>query len=214
MYSYFNQLRHWRQRSPQKATTRALFALLLAGCSTQQVTNSGFLRDYQSLEVIPVSSEDNGARASFRRPTAEALAQYQSVFIDPITVLATGLDQDQNKALSDALFVAVETEVKKSWSVVSAPEPRSLRIRVAITAVKKSIVPLNVLTLTVAMPLSNGGVAVEAEIVDVADGTQIAAVTWASERRMSQVLGYFAETGHARSLLPEFAPVLARLLNT
>lgn len=187
-------------------------AAAAAGCATQASTQSGFLRDYSSLRPTSDGSDKLKARIALHAPEPAALARYRGAYLDPVVVSVTGLDAEQTTSLSEILTRSLSEEVGKTWPLVGNPGPGVLRVRAAITGVTKANVALNLAMTAVATPLSNGGAAAEAEIVDGQTGRRIAALTWADEKRFSGQLGFYSETGHARDLLPEFAAEVGRII--
>jgi hypothetical protein len=189
-----------------------VLAMSLAACASQALTNTGFLRSYGDLQPIPSDANLLQARAAVQRPVPGALAQYASVLIEPVVVTAPGLDDEQAGALAAALQQALTTEIGRTWPLAQQGGAGVLRVRAAITGVTKSNVVLNVITTAAAAPLSNGGAAGEAEIVDARTGQRVAALTWADVKRLSDPLGYYSETGHARALMSDFGAEIANLI--
>ncbi|GJD93602.1 DUF3313 domain-containing protein [Methylobacterium iners] len=187
-------------------------AVAAAGCATQASTQSGFLRDYSSLRPSSDGSDKMKARIALQAPEAAVLARYRGAYLDPVVITVSGLDAEQTTALAEVMNRSLAEEVGKTWPLVGSPGPGVLRVRTAVTGVTKANVALNVAMTAVATPLSNGGAAAEAEVVDGQTGRRVAALTWADEKRFSGQLGFYSETGHARDLLPEFAAEVGRII--
>lgn len=199
------------------ASTRSILPLiptmfLLAGCATQVPTQSGFLRTYDELQEVR-RTELGAARIARKAPDPTVLARYRSVYIEPVAVAAPDLDPEQQVMVAKAAQDALKAEIEKNWTLAtSADQPGTLRLRTAVTAVTKAIVPLNIALTAVAVPLSNGGVSTEAEVNDARTGARVAAMTWASEKKFSDPIGFYIQTAHARGLMPDFAKDVAALL--
>jgi hypothetical protein len=190
-----------------------LFAtFLLGGCATQRTTQPGFIDDYAGLTPASTEVELGVGRIKAQRPVARMLAQYESVLVEPVVAKANGLDSDQVGAFAVALSQALSVELGKQWALVDRPEPTALRVRVAATDVPQASSPLNAPTTAVARSRSNGGGADEADILDYQSGRGLAALIWADQRRFSEVTGFYRATGHARSLMPGCAAVVANLV--
>ncbi len=185
---------------------------MLGGCATQQSTQSGFIGDYANLTTVSAEAGLGEGRIKAQRPEPHILARYDRVILEPIFVKASQLDADQVKAITSTLSQALFSELGKQWTLTDRPGPTALRLRVAVTDVTQASVPLNVLTTALVGPMSNGGAAGEAEVLDSQSGQRLAALTWADQRRFSEVTGFYSATGHARSLMPNFAATVARLI--
>lgn len=155
---------------------------LLGGCATQRTIQPGFMDDYAGLTPASTEVELGDGRIKAQRPAVRMLARYDSVLVEPVVVEASGLDADQIDAL---------------------------RLRVAVTDVTQASLPPNVPTTALVGPMSNGGGAGEAEILDYQSGRGLAALIWADQWRFSEVTRFYKATGHARSLMPSFAAVVA-----
>ncbi len=195
------------------STFIVLAASLQAGCATQQSTESGFLGDYGGLRSPPAEANLGSGQIKAQRPDRQLLARYDRLIVEPVTVSANDLDPEQAKALTTALSQSLASELGKGWAITDQPSPATLRVRVAVTKVTQASVPLNILTTTLIGPLSNGGAAGEAEILDAQTGQRLAALTWADQRRFSDIAGYYSATGHARGLMPYFAASIAKLIS-
>jgi hypothetical protein len=197
------------------AASSALIVLggsFAGGCATQPSTQSGFIGDYANLSPAPTEANLGDGRIKAQRPDRQALARYDRVLLEHVVIKASNLDTDQVKALTSALSQALVAELGKEWAITNTPGPTALRLRVAVTDVTQASVLLNVLTTALIGPMSNGGAAGEAEVLDSQSSQRLAALTWADQRRFSEVFGFYSATGHARSLMPNFASTIARLI--
>ncbi len=170
-------------------------ALVLSGCGrtlrARGASTSGFLGDYSQLQ----KGSGEEAQWFYINPRAD-FSTFDKVLIDPVTIWAkaksgpTGVSQEDLQRLADSLYGAVYKELSADYAVVQQPGPGVLRIRVAITQAKGSIVVLDLVS-TVVPPavaastvkylatgtgLFVGKAAVEAEILDSLSGSRLAAV--------------------------------------
>jgi hypothetical protein len=173
------------------------------GCaSTKQVPTvepSGFLVDYSELRP---GKGGQSLLVSFD-PDAN-FAAYTSVLIDPVTVWMrpgsdlAALPQEDLQRLSHQLRAALREQLGLEFELVEQPGPGVLRVRSAITEVRKSRVvldmvsslpPLRILTGVGALATGThafvGGAAIEVEIQDAESGKRlIAAVDERAGRRV------------------------------
>ncbi|MFN8727098.1 MAG: DUF3313 family protein [Rhodospirillales bacterium] len=185
---------------------------LLGGCATQRTTRPGFIDDYAGLTPASTEVELGVGRIKAQRPVARMLAHHDSVLVEPVVAKANDLDADQIGTLAVALSQALSVELGEQGTLVDRPEPTALRVRVAVTDVPQASSPPNTPTIALVRSMSNGGGADEAHILDHQSGRGLAALIWADQRRFSEVTGLHRATGHARSLMPGFAAVVANLV--
>lgn len=127
-----------------------LAVLLVAGCAGQspvgepttqvrEVEPSGFLQDYSLLEP----GADDQASLVYWNSYADFSA-YDKVMIDPVTVwLAAGsslkdVEPDERQKLANEFHAALYKELSKSFTVVTEPNPGTMRVRVALTDAQAS----------------------------------------------------------------------------
>jgi hypothetical protein len=126
-------------------------AVLAGGCvatrQARETTTSGFLGDYRQLQP----GGDGEALLIYRNPKAD-MANYKSIVIEPIRIYASA-DSALRKAspaelqgMVDYLAAAVRTELMKDYTLVSAPRPDSMRLRIAITEAQGSRVLLDTMS--------------------------------------------------------------------
>ena len=193
--------------------TSLLLATMLGatcGCVRMHPTRSGFLTDYSQL--VQVDKKD---RIRANMVDAEALAQIDSFYIEPVEWLADDLGQPASSAqhaasLRTSLEVALAKELGCIRPVVDEIGPGTARVRAAVTGVQESKPFANLfLAVQVAGPLFNGGAAAEVEVISP-QGTQIAAESLAFTGWEWDVLGYFWRQSHPKSALRRVARQLAR----
>jgi hypothetical protein len=194
------------------ALVPALSALLLvAGCRSQGMPEATFITDRAELRR---STERD--RTLVAAPPADVdRAAYTRVIVEPVEVLARGVDAEAAGQVAAALRDALAENFGRSRQLVDGPGPGTLRVRVAvtdITPVSPGEIALNVVGTVLLGPVANGGAAVEGEVTDAMTGRRIAALVVADERRFSALSGYYSRTGHARSVVEAFAAELAGLV--
>ena len=92
------------------------------------------------------------------------------------------------------------------------PGPGTIRVRSALTAVRKSNPPVNLVLTAVAVPLINGGLSAEAEFLAGSPPRRIGGISWADEGRLNP-LGYYSELEHPRELTNDFAHAVSSELD-
>ena len=156
----------------QTASTgsRFLFILcgvFLAGCQSSKTAHSGFLGDYAGISP---SSEHKGAM-EYKHPTI-TLKEYDKFMIDPVLVhfapnaKGTAMDPSKVAKLTDYVDEQLRDLLSKRYQVVSAPGPGVLRLRVALTEIKKTTPVLNILPPLKLSGVGLGGASMEAEAID------------------------------------------------
>jgi hypothetical protein len=84
---------------------------------------------------ILIKGSDDEALYRYVNPNAN-VKQYTKVLIDPVLVYGYGgMDKDEmenHQILANNAYVYVTQELKKDYQIVNAPEPGTLRIRMAI----------------------------------------------------------------------------------
>jgi len=181
-----------------------LFSLLVGCTGTPKVGYSGFLRDYSQLKPHP---EVEGAMA-YENP-AKSLKQYNKFIIDPVLVHfspeagGTAIAPEDLKELTDYFRNGLVKGLSQSgrYQVVNAPGPGVLRLRVAVTDIKKTTPVANIHPAMKMSGIGLGGAAMEAEAVDAASGERVAAVVDAqSGGRLNPVAG-LKTYGHAEQVM-------------
>ncbi len=174
----------------------------LAGCASQKVGYSGFLKNYSQLK--PDSQVDGALR--YLNPKRN-LKQYDKFMIDPIAVYFTpdakgaGIDPAKLKDLTDYFRSELVKALTKNYRVVNAPGKGVMRIRIAITDVEESEPLLNVHPAMKLTGAGLGGASMEGEGVDSLTGERIGAIVETrSGIRMSLAPG-LSRLGHARQVM-------------
>jgi len=172
----------------------AAIPVVVAGCAatrqSQNVEPSGFLADYSQLR------EGRGEQALliYINPQAN-FASYDRVIVDPITIWTrpgaeiADVPRDELQHLADYLHSALRTQLQLDFTLAERAQPGALRIRMAITEVRKSKVALDLAstvlpTSRLLSELKNlstgtqafvGRVAIEVEILDAVSGERLIA---------------------------------------
>jgi hypothetical protein len=145
-----------RLRTPALLGSLAALATLVACAGTAIVEPSGFLGDYSQLKP----GRGDQAQLIYIDPEAD-FSPYQRVLIEPVEVWqrAGGSDADSADlaSLADDLGSALRKQLQLEFDLVDSPQPGTLRIRTAITQVRKS------------------GASIEIEILDAESGRRLIA---------------------------------------
>jgi hypothetical protein len=187
--------------------------LLAGGCASNQPTHSGFLSAYPSEKP----RTEWFATYTATRATVGRMRQIDSFYLEEVAWRSpvpkeVAADPKQQRVLLDTLRDQLHQKLSPVRGFVGAPGPRTARVRAAITDDDKSVVWLNVLTTVLAIPISNGGATIEAEVL-APDGTQIAAVDWGEVGGPLDFLGYYFSQDHAKVAIHHAAEQLARQLS-
>lgn len=129
--------------------TAFLGSLLLSGCAStiqkSAVKGSGFLSDYSQLKDYGGDT----AMLSYIAPKANFRA-YTKILLDPVRAYASSKDsslaklaKEKRQHLVNYFDAALRENLKKDYALVSQPGPDVLRVRVAITEAKGSMVVLD-----------------------------------------------------------------------
>ena len=147
-------MRDARKRIP--ALLGSLAALV--GCpGTAGVEPSGFLDDYSQLKP----GRENQAQLVYIDPEAD-FSPYEKVLIDPVVVwertAGSDASDEELRSFASDLGAALRRQLQLEFELVEGAEPGTLRIRTAITRIRKS------------------GASVELEVLDAESGRRLVAV--------------------------------------
>ena len=167
----------------------------LAACSTKPAPNSGFLSSYADMQKRGGINE--GASIQQRRDDA-ASDSVDSVFLEKAVFaprVGEGLTETERSMVLREVDRQICFEVSERFAVVTTPTSKTATVRTAIvrfeatgrvgsvvSAASGFVVPV----VTLRVPGSTGGLAVESELLEPGGGRQIAAISWA---RTAQVVG-------------------------
>jgi len=134
----------------------------LAGCAHSQQAGaygkaepSGFLKDYSKLHEATNETEPT---LVYVQPDKAKFKSYTKIWLEPVQVWrgkkseAKDLDRDDATHLSQFLWSRLNEEFRKDYTMVQAPGPDVMRLRVSITEASKNIPVLD--NLTAAHPIS------------------------------------------------------------
>lgn len=202
------------------STVAALLSLLLLGaCASQQTTNTGFIQAQAGKPVPLVTDAQDADRKIFVAPPA-VLAGYHSFILDNVTFrngpqmpadTSNEVRDDLKQSYSEALRTAFSARLKPAQK----PGPGVLRVTAAITGFERANVALNVVTSALVGPVTAGGAASEAVVLDSQTLAPVLALATHSNGTplMGGPVGYFTQHGHARRALARHAEALAALLS-
>jgi hypothetical protein len=192
----------------------AMLALvLLVGCGGKQ-EYSGFLGDYSGLEPYPAI---DGAKV-YRAPGLQ-MVNYSKFIVDPVGVEfapdangATINVQTLNE-LTAYFRQSLITELSKKYQVVEQPGPGVMRLRFAITDLKKAQPLANIHPLTKLSGIGLGGATVEAEGVDTSSDERMFAFVHRREGDRLSLAEGMQDWGHARQAMDYWAKKLVERLD-
>ena len=186
--------------------------LVVGGCAgVEQAEYTGFLSNYSNLEELEEGHLFYSAGKS---------ANYDKFIIDPVVLLFTPNEVDPHftddellelqKYFQDA--VSEEFTRDNGYEIVAKPGPRTARIRMGITDVKRTIGALNVTIYTKVTGAGIGGASAEGEMLDSMTGEQLAAaVRWGGGSRLLRA--GFTEMGDAKLAIDRWARDLRTLMD-
>ena len=190
----------------RRLTAAALFAVFVAasGCS-ERAKHSGFLSDYSQLAANP----DVEDAMTWENPTKD-LSQYNRFIVEPVMMHfapdAEGVSIDAAKLneLTEYAHEQLVTALSERYQVVSSPGADTLRLRCALTDIKKGNTVLNIIPTTKLTGAGLGGASMEAEALDSVTGERILAVV--DKRRGDQFsLEGAGELDNARQVIRHWA---------
>jgi hypothetical protein len=135
-----------------KKTSKAFWAVILglaltalitfhaSAASEEELKNEGFLEDYyKNLTPGP----EGGAKMRWVKPGAD-FSKYNKVMLDSVIFYFPadegnkGLDPQVMKELADGFNLAIINALKETYPIVADPGPDVIRLRFAITDIKRS----------------------------------------------------------------------------
>jgi hypothetical protein len=196
---------------------------LLAGCTSVPLKGGGTLTSYSQLS--PSKGKFTKSRTFV---DARGLTGVRTVSIVPTTFsfdAASQIKSPQDRALvSNALDRAVCVSLSDKYQIVQAGQSADLTVRTVVTdivATNKTMAGVSTavslgssLALPVGiprLPVGLGGLAVEAEAVDI-NRTQRAAVVWSKGANSITNNARVSEVGDAYSLAANFGKYFSRML--
>lgn len=182
---------------------------MFSGCANVKPTRSGYLSDYSQLKP-----EAKHKKQEARMAGAGSMTTIDSFYIEEVAWRSARPKSyvkkpQKEQALLKALREALRKELGAVHPVVDQPGPHTARVRAAITDEVNADVILNILVSIIALPVSNGGATIEAEVRGPA-GDQLAAVDFAKAGGVFDVFGYFLPEEHAKQACRGAAKALRR----
>lgn len=204
---------------PQLVRTRTvaavvIFGSLTAACATQQTTRTGYLG---VAPLTPVGAK--GSRALAYSAEHQIRTPYKAVLVEA-PAFQSGPNTPRNPKPEDvaALTTAYRESLKRHfgqrYAIAERPGPGVLRVRAAVTGYDLADVTVNVLLTPLVGPMSNGGAASEAEVLDSQSGERIAALATHTNGSMwgGGPMKFFKARAHAERALDLHAKRLAALV--
>ncbi len=199
---------HQRRRTSSSVVfvSFILCGVFLSGCQSSKTAHSGFLGDYSGLRA---SSEYEGALV-YKHPRI-TLKDYNKFMIDPILVhfapnaKGTALDPTKVAQLTDYAAEQLRESLSKRYQVVSAAGPGVLRLRIALTDIKKTIPAMNIHPGTKLSGVGIGGASMEAEAIDSQSGERVLAVVDSGKGSFMAFKAGLESLGHAKEVIKTWA---------
>jgi hypothetical protein len=117
-----------------------LFIFQASAASAAEQQNEGFLGDYyKNLAAGP----EGGAKMRWLKPGTD-FAKYNKVMLDSVIFYFPkdegnkGMDPQEMKELADGFNLAIINALKETYPIVAEPGPDVIRLRFAITDIKRS----------------------------------------------------------------------------
>jgi hypothetical protein len=180
----------------------AMSSGLLTGCQAHKAAYSGFLGDYSKLRPSP-EVED----ALYFQNPGKSLKDYDKFMIDPVLVhfapnaKGTVLDPAKLKKLTDYAYDEAAKALSERYAVVNAPGPGVLRLRAALTDIKKTKPAMNIHPATKLSGIGLGGASMEAEALDSQTGERVFAVVDTRQGNRLAIGAGLSQLGHAEQVI-------------
>ena len=175
---------------------------LLTGCQAQKAAYSGFLGDYSKLR--PSSDVED---ALYYQNPAKSLKDYDKFMIDPVLVhfapnaKGTALDPAKLKKLTDYAYDELTKALSERYTVVNTKGPGVLRLRSALTDIKKTKPAMNISPVTKLSGLGLGGASMEAEALESQTGERVFAVVDTRPGTLLAIGPGLDPIGHAKQVI-------------
>ena len=182
-------------------------AAWLAGCSTMQATDTGFLKNRNEMALSP-----DGSRAQYRSDKPVNPHQVRSLAVEWALPNDLGLSSTDKALLMTSLKLAISRETEALPTNIGG---RPIAIRAVITRIDSVSAFLNtVSSLVLTVPVDRGGAAVEIEVLDADTGELLASIAHAKFSSLSAFRARFSTFAAAQLALDAAAIELAKLLTT
>ncbi len=126
-----------------KKTTCAVLLLVsvVAGCAEKAPYPYANIETSKKLRI---NDGDESGRVPFRYSTTRNWSQYKNVIIDPVVVYSgkdsqfDDVDDSEKKQLSVLMDKEFRSALAEDFSIINAPQPNTLRLRLILTGAEKS----------------------------------------------------------------------------
>jgi hypothetical protein len=181
--------------------------VILTGCSAMQPTKTGFIDNYQKLKSV------DARQLRFIAPATQ-WPEFSSVRVTPITLSIT---EEHPQVIEDW---PVESEKMQQLMADSlAPFANTeltspIELRLTVSDIDTTYPILNVITtLALFVPLDNGGITIEAELINTVNDQQLASWIWYEDRSVFDLFSSFSTYGHAELSTQDFAEQVKQILS-
>lgn len=188
-----------RLKMGQRGWLALIAILLLSGCASQRNTRSGFLERYEELETTDEKRSDASFMATGVDWSAITRGKLESVELHVSDKLMERFSEEDRTRLAEESLAIARERFEQLFRLDSGGEHPQVCIRIAITDFDAVNVGLNAVTGLLAVPVDNGGVSVELEILEVASRRRLLAMAAHERGKVTQVGGFFSRFGHATS---------------
>lgn len=189
-----------------KLIINGFMGIILTACSAMQPTNSGFIDNYQQLQPVdthqlrfiapanrwPDSSQVSVAAISLSVPAA------QPQLVDDWSSESKKLQQLMSESLSPFTGNGLNSPIE---------------LRLTVSDIDTSSALFNTITtLALFVPLDNGGITIEAQLVAVSNNQVLASWIWFEDRSALDLFASFSSYGHAELATQHFAQQVKQVL--
>ena len=175
----------------------------IAACgTTQETAHSGFLRDYSKLKPDPAF---DGARR-YQNP-AKPLRRYNKFILDPVVVHfapnaeGIAINPEEIKELTDYFHSQAVKALSERYRVANRSGPNTLRLRVAITGIDKTVPIFNIHPAMKLSGIGLGGASMEGEALDSQTGERVIAVVDTRKGSRAAIGAGLQTLGHAKQVM-------------
>ncbi|MHC4558719.1 MAG: DUF3313 domain-containing protein [Planctomycetota bacterium] len=176
--------------------------IVLCGCGPKKPQTAGFLSSYSKLQVV--------SETTMRYIDEPRLRTYSKFLVDPVVIhlheeaKTPDADVKELKEHKEYMYWAIWNQLNGIYSIVKEPGPGVVRVRVALTNLKKSSPLLNIIPTTKLAGLGLGAASMEIEIVDSMTGRQLAAAVISQQGERLSLDG-LSEWGDAKAIMDQWA---------
>lgn len=181
--------------------------VILTGCSAMQPTKTGFIENYQQLQQV------DARQLRFVAPAAQ-WPEFSSVRVIPITLSIT---EDHSQVIEDWPDESEKMQQLMADSLAPFANTEStspIELRLTVSDIDTTYPILNVITtLALFVPLDNGGITIEAKLINTINDQQLASWIWYEDRSVFDLFASFSTYGHAELATQDFAEQVKEVLS-